>query len=287
MAISALAWSVAGRVRRRVRRMLAGPLRISRTDGDVVSAEVGGVVASCHWGWPVGIEEAWEALVGSVPGATTFHSRVWQRDGIARMVPEKALRVIRVMKGNEFVGVLPLERSAGGFLDSAGHAVSDYLDPLIDPAHEELAWRAMLALLREQWDDEMQGVTLHNIRTGATCREMLKRISGDEGFVCQEVETGNVAKIALPGTWEEYLASLEAHERKELKRKVRKVEGYEGACVRVSDARTIEALHSVQVLDLVQTAGGEKALGSGRWFGRCCCASASPWRGRESCGCSR
>lgn len=264
MAITALAKAVVGNMRRRFRRMLAGPLRISRSQEEVASVEVGGVIARCHRGWPEdGIDEAWGHLVRRLPGTTTFHSTTWQRDGIAMWIPTGALRVIRVLKGDELIALLPLERSASGFLDSAGHCLSDYLDPLVDPAHEEAAWRAVLTLLREQWDHETRGVTLHNIRAGATCRGTLKRIASVVGFVCEEIETGNAARIALPRSWDEYLASLDGHERKELKRKVRKIEGHAGACVRVSDARTFEQEHLDQVLDLVEMAGGEKAV----WFG--------------------
>ena len=244
--------------------MLAGPLRISRSHAEVASVEVAGVLANCHWGWPEdGIKDAWGELVQRLPGATTFQSYTWQRDGIGPKAPNGASRLIRVTKGDTLIGVLPLERSASGFLDSAGHAVSDYLDPLVHPTLEEPAWRAILSLLREQWDDETRGVTLHNIRATATCREVLKRSAAEEGFACDEVATGTAARIALPRTWEEYLSSLDAHERKELRRKIRKVEGHPGAHVRISDAHTFEPEHLLQVLDLVQMAGGEK----GTWFG--------------------
>ena len=102
--------------------------------------------------------------------------------------------------------------------------ISDYLDPLIDPDHEEVAWRTVFALIRTLHEGGNSSLVLHNIRDDAACRSVLTRISADEGFALEDQVTGTVARVALPDSWEGYLASLSSHDRKECRRKLRKAE---------------------------------------------------------------
>jgi CelD/BcsL family acetyltransferase involved in cellulose biosynthesis len=99
--------------------------------------------------------------------------------------------------------------------------VTDYLDPLVDAETAGECWSIMLELLGELWDWSVGGLDLHNIPGDSTIRRVLPTVAGQVGFDYREKIAAIAPYIPLPATWEEYLAKLDGHERKEIKRKVR------------------------------------------------------------------
>jgi CelD/BcsL family acetyltransferase involved in cellulose biosynthesis len=71
------------------------------------------------------------------------------------------------------------------------------------------------------WDWSVAGVRLQHIREDAPLRSILKTLAPKFGFEYQERCATLAPYIPLPATWDQYLASLDGHERKEIKRKIR------------------------------------------------------------------
>jgi CelD/BcsL family acetyltransferase involved in cellulose biosynthesis len=250
---------------RTIRKLFAGELKISAADGPAIhTVERLGVSATCHRQWPThsAFAEGWDRLSGMSGQATTFNSRTWQWEGVGPTLRPGALRLITASKGEELLAVLPMEITPTGFLESTGHAVSDYLDPLVHPQFEREVWAAVIALIDELWDRELKAVTLHNVGQHAPCREMLPIAAGEHGLTCDQTVVSNAARIKLPGTWEQYLESLEGHERKELRRKIRKAQEQAGARLVVMDGESWDEGRLARALDLIEAADATK----GEWL---------------------
>jgi CelD/BcsL family acetyltransferase involved in cellulose biosynthesis len=101
-----------------------------------------------------------------------------------------------------------------------GVDVSDYLDVIAAAGREEEVWQALLqfrAAQRVEWD-------LHAIRSTSPTVALLPQLAPASGLrALAEVEE-RCPVLALPGTWDEYLARLSGKDRHELRRKVRKLE---------------------------------------------------------------
>jgi CelD/BcsL family acetyltransferase involved in cellulose biosynthesis len=252
-------------IKQKLRGIFGGELKISSPDGPAIhTVQQVGISATCHRQWPThsAFREGWDRLSQICSHATTFSSRVWQQDGVGQSLRPGALRLITVTKGEELLAVLPMEFTPTGFLESTGHAVSDYLDPLVDAAFEAEIWAAVIALLEDLWDRELKAVTFHNIRHDSPCREMLPNVSGAHGLTCDQTVVNNAARIKLPPTWEGYLEKLDSHERKEVKRKIRKAQEQAQAHLTLMDRANWDEAKLGRALDLIEAAEATK----GEWF---------------------
>jgi CelD/BcsL family acetyltransferase involved in cellulose biosynthesis len=182
--------------------------------------------ARCDETWDLPfLGDAWNRLHASVETATTFQSHTWQQAVIQTLGKPGRLRLITVWKGpGALVAVVAMTMRDDGLLESLGAPVSDYLDPLIDPARERDVWPVLLKVLSELRSPKRPTVTLHNIRDAAPCRAILRELAPAEGFCLEEKQVEATPVLSLPTTWDGYLAALDPHERKETRRKLNKVQ---------------------------------------------------------------
>src|SRR5438045_1712461 len=82
------------------------------------------------------------------------------------------------------------------------------------PQHESQIWPAIIGLIDDLWDRELKAMTLHNVRHDSPCRTILPDIAASHCLTCDQTIISNSAKIKLPPTWDQYLESLDGHERK-------------------------------------------------------------------------
>jgi CelD/BcsL family acetyltransferase involved in cellulose biosynthesis len=223
--------------------------------------EAGGLRAVCHDHWPTdpALIAAWEDLCAATPTATTFHSPAWQHAVVELLAKEGRLRLIVVWQGPRLVAVLPMSIRDDGLLESLAPGVSDYLDPLILPELEPQVWQLLLKLFTRLRAGKWKNVTLHNIRDDAPCRTLLPDLAAAEGFAFEARTDQACPCLALPRTWDEYLATLDAHERKETRRKINKVmtKG-NGRLVRCSADPAEISKSLTTALTLMEQAPGEK-----------------------------
>jgi CelD/BcsL family acetyltransferase involved in cellulose biosynthesis len=248
-----------------IKGLFGGELRISAPSGPAIHVvERMGIRAECHRQWPndLRFRDAWDELSKLSSSGTTFTSSTWQHDAVGPTLRDGALRLIAAWRGDLLVAVLPMEVTPTGFLENTGHAVSDYLDPLVNPSFEGEVWGAVIALVAGLWDRELKAMTFHNVRNDAQCRQILPNASAGSGLTCDQVVVSQAARIKLPPTWDAYLESLDSHERKELRRKIRKAEEQAGAKLVVMDGENWDESQLMRSLDLIEAADATK----GEWL---------------------
>ena len=247
----------------RLRGLFAGELKLSAVGGAAHQKEFDGLNVAFLTEWDrTGLRPAWDALSARSELATTFQSSTWLVDGVGPTLRGESLRLFTVRQNEKLLAIVPFELTANGFLDNAGYNVSDYLDPLVDEPMGREAWRALLSLISEVWDRNVRGLTLHNVRPEAPARQILQEVAPEFGFVCEEAVVSNAARLKLPGTWEAYLETLDGHERKELRRKIRKAETQANGRLVMIDSSNFEQGHLNTALDLIEAANQEK----GEWL---------------------
>jgi CelD/BcsL family acetyltransferase involved in cellulose biosynthesis len=247
-------------VARKIREMLSNLRRgdgLSRPDETPFEPmEIDGLTVRCRSSWPddPAILKAWNDMSIRLAVGTPFHSPAWQIAGWTAGRILGRIRFMTVDRGGELLCVLPLCLNPKGGLHSPGASICDYLDPLMVPEHEPACWRAILAFIAAKWDRKLVEFTLHNNRESAACRSILPTLAEGAGFSLEETLVEYAPAIQLPVSWEQYLESLDAHERKELRRKLNKAETKGNArLAKCEDGSLLD-----KVLATMEAVGGEK-----------------------------
>jgi CelD/BcsL family acetyltransferase involved in cellulose biosynthesis len=124
--------------------------------------------------------------------------------------------------------------------------MTDYLEPLCADSN---AWPAFTAFLAANWDRRLNEVVFHNIRESSSLRRDLPKSE----FSINEEVIDHAPAIDLPSTWEKFLDSLDAHDRKETRRKLNKAEEKGDAKLVAGSAKDLD-----DAVKLVEAAGGRK-----------------------------
>jgi CelD/BcsL family acetyltransferase involved in cellulose biosynthesis len=246
--------------------LLAWMPRFGR-NGSPEPVECNGMRVTCYRQWPAEhpMLAEWDALFAR-SGASAFASRAWQMPLLRRVGRIGTLRLITVSFENRLLAVLPLQKRKGDVWESVGMSMSDYLDPLVDPAvAQEQVWGAILAFCRSQ-PDCRGGVVLHHIPHESFAREAMPGACAEQGFNLEDVVSCQVSRIELPATWDAYLASLDGHDRKEVRRKIKRAEAEASA---VLDSTNVETPtpQLEQIFQFMEAAGGSAGR-KARWMFR-------------------
>jgi CelD/BcsL family acetyltransferase involved in cellulose biosynthesis len=240
-------------------------MKLHVTSASAQQVNVDGLIVRCRRTLPsdATILADWEQLYRRTPSATPFHSPAWQRALLKTAQAMRRLRLFTVYDGSRLVAVLPLEARSGRVLRTSGALLTDYLDPLIDPAYAQRSWPALLKSVRIL--APRRSVILEHIREEACGCGDLRSCADDAGFELADTSSSTVARIRLPGSWDEYLAALDGHERKELRRKLKKAEQQGGATLVVCNDPATVLAEMATTFEMFQNCGGGKGR-KARWL---------------------
>jgi len=125
-------------------------------------------------------------------------------------------------KGEELIGIAPLQVQGHEASFIGDSDVCDYLDFIIAPGRGPEFFRVLIEELRRQG---IRRLELGPVRADSTVMQELPSVA--ESLECEfSPEREDVSyELALPATWEEYLGGLKGTERHEIRRKLRRLEG--------------------------------------------------------------
>jgi CelD/BcsL family acetyltransferase involved in cellulose biosynthesis len=205
--------------------------------------------------------EAWEAVRADSGLRSPFLSWSWQHEWLAAFGEGRRLELRAVTDdGGRLLAALPLLEIAPGRLMLAGGGdVSDYLDLLARRGHETAAWSALLearAADRSVWE-------LHAVPHASATVTALPALAAAVGLAASAAVEERCPVLALPESWDAFLAALEKKPRHELTRKLRRFEREvpDGRIVWESTAAGIERrLDDFFVLHRASRAGKAKFM---------------------------
>jgi CelD/BcsL family acetyltransferase involved in cellulose biosynthesis len=166
--------------------------------------------------------EAWEALRADSDLRAPFASWTWQREWLAVFGEGHRLELRAVTDdGGRLLAVLPLVEIDPGRLMLAGGAdISDYLDLLARRGAERDAWGALLearAAERATWE-------LHAVPGASVTVTAVPALAAAVGLTATTAVEERCPVVALPESWDAFLAALPKKHRHELTRKLRRFE---------------------------------------------------------------
>jgi CelD/BcsL family acetyltransferase involved in cellulose biosynthesis len=182
-------------------------------------------------------EARWNGLLERSKLPSVFLTWQWQTEWVRALAADRPLQLLMVNDDEgRLSGLLPLYAEQPGLWRILGGIdVSDYLDVIALGGREEEVWQALLQHRAGQpveWD-------LHAIRAGSPTLGLVSSLAPACGLRVETAVEERCPVLALPPSWDEYLARLPGKDRHELRRKMRRVEReLPGATTRShSDAR--------------------------------------------------
>ena len=165
---------------------------------------------------------AWDRLVATTRLRSPFLSWTWQSEWARVFAGNRPLQIQCVEDGSGgLVALLPLYEASPGRLQLLGGAdVSDYLDLIVTRGREEEAWMALLqsrSAERTEWE-------LHAVPAASHTVTVVPQLAAACGLTASVTVEERCPVLALPPSWETYLASLSGKHRHELLRKTRRLE---------------------------------------------------------------
>jgi CelD/BcsL family acetyltransferase involved in cellulose biosynthesis len=161
----------------------------------------------------------WDKLIKDSSTATLFQTKEWLL--LWQKYFGGEISLLGIFDKEELIGIASFRKKENDItllgIDSVlgGELVSDFGDIIIKQGREKEAWKAIIYRIKNQ---ESRIKDLNFIRENSTSFRILKELGGKE----KEVDTAPF--VELPNTWDEYLASLDRHDRHEIKRKIRRLE---------------------------------------------------------------
>jgi CelD/BcsL family acetyltransferase involved in cellulose biosynthesis len=167
----------------------------------------------------------WSSLVTADPAGTFFHTPqylklYWEEFG---REPDHLLFAFAEEDGAQ-VGAVAFERIGSTLRFLGGTDVTDYLGPVALPDVQPTVAKELFAALArlDGWTD----ADLHGLPVDREWLGLLAEAAEAQGNAVEiaDEENGVAPFLALPGSYEEYLALLPAKLRHEIKRKARRLE---------------------------------------------------------------
>lgn len=167
-------------------------------------------------------EARWAALLDRSRLPTIFLTWQWQTEWSQAFASDRPQQILTATDADgALAGVLPLYEDGPGRQRIVGGVdVSDYLDVIAAAGREEEVWQALLqhrAGQADEWD-------LHGIRAASATATLLPALAPVHGLRATVERQDRCPVLALPKTWDEYLAGLSGKDRHELRRKMRRLE---------------------------------------------------------------
>ena len=169
------------------------------------------------------IQAEWESLLQSSVSNSIFLTPYWQKTWWESVRPDgQELRVLRFRDDDSTIGIAPLALQDGliSFLGSTD--LWDVHDFVVVKGREEDFFEAFAGYLD---DEDWTEFKLESILEGSPTFEGMLGLAEAKGYRTDQGLEGELLGVELPGTWDEYLASLRKKDRHELRRKLRKLSG--------------------------------------------------------------
>ncbi len=169
----------------------------------------------------------WNALLARSAADTLFLTHEWQTVWW-RELGDGELRILAIYDDDgALIGLAPLffAPNALGAVEVAlvgCKEVSDYLDFICARGHEPACLRAVVDFLKSSDAPAWQSLALCNIVETSPTLALLPEMLSAEGWRPHLAFEDTCPVLALPDSFEAYLATLEGKERRELQRKLRR-----------------------------------------------------------------
>jgi CelD/BcsL family acetyltransferase involved in cellulose biosynthesis len=129
--------------------------------------------------------------------------------------------ILAAWEDGHIIGIAPFKFKDGVASFTGDNSVCDYLDFIIVPGKENIFSRVLLDGIRGYGVNSM---ILETLRPDSAAINNIVNEAGSLGYRVDSSRIDSSFEMSLPDTWEEYIASLESRQRRDVDRKIRQLE---------------------------------------------------------------
>jgi CelD/BcsL family acetyltransferase involved in cellulose biosynthesis len=174
------------------------------------------------------LKSEWNGLLRESATDSMFLSWEWQSAWWQTLGGGKACIITFRDPNGKLVGIAPMfwEDAQGGgvALSQMGCSVSDYLDVMVAKGHVDHVYTALIETLTGTDFPHWDAVNFCNLPEASPMNDQFRTMAEAHGLIADHRVQTVSPFIALPATWDEYLATLDKKQRHEVRRKLRRVE---------------------------------------------------------------
>jgi CelD/BcsL family acetyltransferase involved in cellulose biosynthesis len=161
-----------------------------------------------------------ERIISQQPERLVFLHPVFLRTWLAEFGDHCEPCFVASESDGHVRAVAPLMRADDRLTFVGDNNVVDFMDFAFEAGAESDAYHDIWAqVCGEDWRE----LELWGLPETSPTREIIKGLAQEAGYGVSEAVEAVAPRVQLPGTWEEYLASLNKKDRHELRRKIRRV----------------------------------------------------------------
>lgn len=170
------------------------------------------------------LKDEWDELVGKSMTNTPFQSLAYQRSWWGNL-GEGDLFTITIRESTEnLIAIGCFYLRDGTVYFNGCIEETDYLDLLVQSNLAEAAWEVILDCMDSSGFPNWNDLDLCNVPEISPTNTILPELSRQRGYQCNVEEFDVCPVIALPDTFDAYLANLSKKQRHEIRRKMRRAE---------------------------------------------------------------
>ncbi|MFN8557592.1 MAG: GNAT family N-acetyltransferase [Dehalococcoidia bacterium] len=168
---------------------------------------------------PDQITDEWCRLLAASEHPLPFQHPTWHATWWSVFGEGATPLLLAVRDGERLVAVAPMMRQDDRVAFATDPEICDYMDFVVAPDAPDGVYDALLGALGERaW----RGLTLWGLPEDARSVAAMSEAAARRGWQAEEEFEAVCPRIALPGEWDAYLASLTKKDRHELRRKMRR-----------------------------------------------------------------
>ncbi len=201
----------------------------------------------------------WDDLAQTGITDTPFQTLAYQQSWWQHLHPISAtLHTITVYNADDVLcAIAPLYLLDDVLQFNGSMQETDYLDIIVDANHAEVAWTAVFDCICSDAFPQWHELDLFNIPQASPSRQILQNLAQARGFSFAESRAEVCPVISLPGSFDDYLASIDSKQRREVNRKLRRAKGAEVQLIQVGAYADIHQA-VIEFLELLQKSTHEK-----------------------------
>ncbi|MFQ6121876.1 MAG: GNAT family N-acetyltransferase [Dehalococcoidales bacterium] len=163
----------------------------------------------------------WINLTHCLKWGSVFVLPPWLEVWWRQFQPKAELHLGAVRKQSDIIGIAPLQLKGEKAFFIGGTDVCDYMDFVAAPGMEGHFFDALLDDLRQRGINYLD---LRSLRPDSTVITHLVGVARNQGCEVSCHGAGVSVELDLPSTWDEYLGILTGKQRREIRRKLRRLE---------------------------------------------------------------
>jgi CelD/BcsL family acetyltransferase involved in cellulose biosynthesis len=168
-----------------------------------------------------GLEKAWRKLLSVCSTNHIFLTPQWQKAWWQTFGNGSELMLLSVYGDTELIGIVPLMRQGKTISFVGSSDVCDYMDFIVHRGREVTVFSHLLDYLEPmEWD----AIELRSLLPDSLVLSHFAPLAKQLNYLVEVTKEDVSLQLVLPSSWEKYLSKLEGKDRRELRRKLRRLD---------------------------------------------------------------